>query len=113
VSSSENIEEEWENLKEFVTKAAKEGICQKKQYRRRKGLKIWTEETEQAVQRKQKHYRKYLSNHSEVKKEGAYNKVRNETNNLVKRAYQDSWERFIANIEHDIHGTQNVALNMC
>jgi len=30
VSSSENMEEEWENLKEFLTKAAKEGICQKK-----------------------------------------------------------------------------------
>jgi hypothetical protein len=77
-SISENIEEEWENLKEILTKAAKEGICQKKKYRRRKGLKIWTEETEQAVKKNQEHYRKYLSNPLEVTKE-EYNKVRNET----------------------------------
>jgi hypothetical protein len=97
-SISENIEEEWENLKEILTKAAREEIGQKKKYRRRKGLKIRTEEIEQAVKKKPEHYGKYLSNPLEVTKE-EYNKVRNETKNLIRRA-------------HGKHGRQNIAFKV-
>jgi hypothetical protein len=38
------LDEEWQNIKECIEKAAQETIGKKKKFRSREGLRIWNEE---------------------------------------------------------------------
>ena len=60
VPISEYIGKEWENIKNIVNQAAKEVLGTRKKFRRRKGLKIWSDEIEEMIYEKQKKYRTYL-----------------------------------------------------
>ena len=108
IPSGNSIEEEWRNMKRIIVQAANEAIGVKKRFRKRKGLKIWTEEIEEAVAEKQKVYLKYLNSPSPTNAE-TYKEVRNRAKTIVRQAHRQSWERFISNIEHDVHGRQVMA----
>lgn len=107
-TTSDNIEEEWQNIKKIITKAASESLGHRKKYRKRKGLKIWTEEIESCIKDKQKKYETYLNSPTEDNRE-EYKKARNVAKTIIKKAHTESWERFIGCIEHDLHGRQSLA----
>ena len=71
-------------------------------------MRIWSEEIEDAIKSKQKEYKKYINDPTEENKD-RYKRKRNIAKQLVREAHKDSWERFIANIENDIHGRQLIA----
>ena len=58
--TSDDTQEEWENLQKTVQQAANKGVGKKKQFRRRKGLRIWTKEIEESVKYKRESYLSYL-----------------------------------------------------
>ena len=59
--TSNDIEEEWCNIKQMVSQAAKEAIGARKLFRRRRGLKISKEEVEANIAQKQNPRIKYLN----------------------------------------------------
>jgi hypothetical protein len=56
------IDKEWENIKISSKKSANKAIGTKKNYRRKKGLRIWNEEIKNAIANKQTAYQIYLQN---------------------------------------------------
>jgi hypothetical protein len=106
---SMNIDEEWKNLVQIMEKAANEALGKKKEeYQKKQGLKIWNEETEAAINQKQKVYLNYLQKQTEQAKNN-YKTHRNTAKHKVRMAHQESWEKFISTIEHDVHDRQQIA----
>lgn len=106
--TKDNINEEWNNIKKCIEKSANEAIGTKRRYRKRKGLRIWNEELAEVINKKKISYKKYLQNPT-LANEEEYKAIRNTAKDLTRKAHQQSWERFVSNIEHDIHGRQTMA----
>jgi len=102
------IDKEWDNIQIAIKKAANEAIGTKKKYRRKKGLRIWNEESKDAIENKRTAYQKYLQNPSEENFE-TYKIKRNTAKTIVSKTHKDSWDRFISRIEYDIFGEQSMA----
>lgn len=111
VETKDNIEEEWSRLKSAILKIANEVLGKSKTSNRKRGLKIWNTEIANSIKEKQDAYKSYLQTRTDEAWE-IYKQKRNKTKNLIKRSHSESWERFIASIEHDIHGRQNVAFKL-
>lgn len=109
--TKDDINQEWNNIKNCIHQAATEAVGKKKKFRRRAGLRIWNDEIEQAIKEKQQAYLRTLQNNSEEIRE-IYVEKRNRARAIVRRAHQESWDRLISNIEHDIHGRQEVAYKL-
>ena len=58
----EDIDVEWEKIKECVKHGATEAIDTKKQVRSQKGLRIWNEEIVHVINEKQKAFIEYRQN---------------------------------------------------
>jgi hypothetical protein len=97
-----------DHIKNVIEKAAYEVLGKKNEHIRKRGLKIWSEEIDKAIKEKQTAYKIYLQNPTEITKE-IYRTKRNLAKNVTMKAHQESWERFISNIENDIHGRQTIA----
>lgn len=108
INTENDINREWENIRACIEKSAHEVIGRRKKFRKRKGLKIWTEELEQAIKDKKIAYHKYLQTPS-VQNEETYKSKRNTAKAIARRAHQQYWDIFVSNIEHDLHGRQEVA----
>lgn len=98
-----NLEDDWQNIKNCIEKAAREAIGKKNKIRSKKGLKIWNTEIENAIKEKQKAYKQWLQQNNEESKH-IYKEKRNQAKTIVRNAHQRSWEKFISEIEDDIHG---------
>jgi hypothetical protein len=68
-------------------------------------LRIWNEEIETAIQEKKKAYLTYLQKRTPSAAE-KYKEQRNIAKKVVRQTNQQSWEKFISEIEHNIHGRQ-------
>lgn len=106
--NGQNIEEEWQIIKNCIEKAAQEAIGRKNKFRSKKGLRIWNPEIENAIKEKQKAYKQWLQQKNEESKQ-IYKEKRNQAKTIVRNAHQNSWEKFISEIEDDIHGRQDFA----
>lgn len=103
-----DINKEWNNIQGIIKIAANEALGSKTKNRRRKGLRIWTPEIAAAIEEKKEAYKKMLQLNTEETKE-IYKQKRNYSKILVTKAHQESWDRFVSNIENDIHGRQEIA----
>lgn len=99
------LEAEWQNIKNCIEKAANEVLGKKKKLRSRKGLRIWNRNIEEAIKEKQEAYLQWLQQKTDLAKE-KYKEKRNKAKTIVREAHQQSWNKFISEIENDIHGNQ-------
>jgi hypothetical protein len=95
------------NIKMATKKAANIAIGTNTKCRRKKGLRIWNEETKHAIENKWIAYQKYLQNPSEENFE-TYRIKRKIAKTIVSKTHKKSWDRFICRIEADIFGDQSV-----
>ena len=58
--TSENFQEEWENIKGCINKAATEALGTKYKRWKKKGLMIWNETLENVIKEKKQAYQRYL-----------------------------------------------------
>lgn len=105
---SRNINEEWEELKGTILQAASESLGTRNKNYNKKRLKVWNDDIAKLVKDKKDAYLKYLNlktdeNLIEYKKLSAI--VRRE----VRKIKRTSWEKYISDIEHDVHGRQDKA----
>ena len=106
--TDENIEEEWKKLEGAVSKVGNEVLGRKKIRKSRRGLRIWNQEIEDAINEKQRAYLNKINHPSEINDE-IYRQKRNYCKQITRTAHEESWDRFISTIEADIHGRQNIA----
>jgi cell division septum initiation protein DivIVA len=92
-------------LKNAFKKAAQETTGKKRKFRSRKGLRIWNEEIEKAIEEKQKAYEQWLQQNTEESKD-IYKEKRNHAKTIIREAHQQSCDKFISNIEDYLHGRQ-------
>lgn len=109
--TSNDLETEWNNIRECIRKAAYESVGMTNKIRRRKGLRMWNKEIEEPVKEKQKAYINLLQKNTEEAKEN-YKEKRNYAKQITRRAQQEDWDQFITNAEHDVYGRQIVACKM-
>ncbi|KAJ4431069.1 hypothetical protein ANN_19662 [Periplaneta americana] len=105
---SMDVNQEWEDLKSVIEKAAYESLGKRYKRRSKRGIKIWSEETKHIIEEKRKAYLKFLQTKSEADRaEYKYRcaMVKRETRKLSRQ----SWDNYISNIEYDIHGAQTMA----
>jgi hypothetical protein len=91
-----------------IYKAAEESLGKKFKRKNPKRLRIWNEEIETTIQEKKKAYLTYLQERT-PSAEKKYKEKRNIAKKIVRQTHQQSWEKFISEIEHDIHGRQQLA----
>ncbi len=103
-----DVENEWKDLRTLIEKVAEEVLGKKKKNVKKKGLYIWNEDLNEAIAEKKKLYLKWLANKDPQSLE-LYKIQCKKTKSLVKNAYKDIWDKYISNIEHDIHGRQLMA----
>ena len=70
-------------------------------------LKIWNEEVEEAIQEKQLTYHKYLQTRTSEDL-NIYKQKCNALKYIIREAHDTLWNRFISNLEYDVHGRQTV-----
>ncbi|KAJ4436804.1 hypothetical protein ANN_16936 [Periplaneta americana] len=107
-SINNNINQEWTEIKEIIIRAATEALGTRKKNYKRRGLKIWNEDMANLTKMKKDAYRKYLNqktndNLIDYKHKCAI--VRRE----VRKIKRNSWDKYINDIEYDIHGRQDKA----
>jgi len=107
-STKQDINEEWDSLRTCIEKAAYETLAKKKKIRSKKGLRQWNQQVKEAIDKKKQTYQKYLQTKSEESKE-IYKEARNEAKRISRKAHQESWEKFISQVENDLHGRQTFA----
>jgi hypothetical protein len=100
------IEQEWKNIKTCIYKAAEESLGKKIKRKNPKRLRIWNEEIETATREEKRLFNIYTKKKRTPSAEGKYKEKRNIAKKVVRQAHQQSWEKFISEIEHDIHGRQ-------
>nr|CAI5866397.1 unnamed protein product [Callosobruchus analis] len=106
--TKQDINEEYHSITQAVKITASEVLGKKREFRKKKGLRIWSDEIEEAVKEEQRTYMHYLNNSAEANHE-IYKQSRNVVKEITRRLNEESWDRFISNIENDIHGRQNLA----
>lgn len=72
---------------------------------------MWNEEIAKAVEEKKKAYHRYLQLNTEEAKQ-AYKAKRNMAKSLVRKLNDASWNKFIGDVEHDLHGRQLFAYKL-
>jgi hypothetical protein len=96
------------NIKETIEKTAREVLGKREKIMKKKGLKIWNDEIAAAIKGKKEAYNILLQTKTE-EENSIYKLKRNTAKTIVNKTHQESWERFIAMIETDIHGRQTLA----
>lgn len=103
-----NVDEEWKNIKNILEKAAAEALGKQKKKYNNKKIIPWSEEQQKAVEDKNKAYHKWLQNRTERNKL-EYNRMTQTVKDLNRQAQQNRWDTFISKIENDVHGRQQMA----
>lgn len=104
-SISRNINQEWYEIKQIIIQAANESLGTRKKNYKQRGLKIWNDELAKLISEKKKEYLNYLNKKTtesliEYKRKCAI--VRRE----VRKIKRTTWEKYVSDIEHDVHGKQ-------
>ncbi|KAJ4447387.1 hypothetical protein ANN_09393 [Periplaneta americana] len=102
----EEIEEEWQCIRGLLHKTAKEVLGTKKVGGRQKGLKKWDPEIQKLVSDKKEAYLKYLNNKNDQNKI-EYNRARALVKRYTRKLNREHWENYIAEMEHNLHGSQD------
>jgi hypothetical protein len=71
-------------------------------------LRIWNEEIKNVIENKRRAYQKYLQHPTKENLE-TYKIKRNIAKTIVSKTHNESWDRFMCNIETDIFGEQSMA----
>lgn len=106
---SNNINLEWNNIKEIITKAAGEALGRRKKRNNNRGLKFWNEELKEIIENKKQAYLKMISSANEVELKIDYKRKSAIAKRKVRQIKRNSWDRYISEIEHDAHGRQDKA----
>ncbi|XP_054708323.1 uncharacterized protein LOC129218133 [Uloborus diversus] len=106
--SNDNVNEEWDNIKNLIQKAAYEALGKSRKKYRKNGLIIWNDDIEKAVKEKQMAFRNMLQNNTLETRE-IYKEKRNLAKRIIRNAHQESWDKFISVVENDVHGRQTLA----
>ncbi|XP_039280839.1 uncharacterized protein LOC111056792 [Nilaparvata lugens] len=109
--TASSVEEEWNIVRDTLKDVAYETLGTQKLKKRKKGLKIWNEEISEAIRNKKKAYKQLLQSPTDQAKQN-YRIKRNIAKTIVRKAHEDSWDRFISGIEDDLHGRQEVAYKL-
>lgn len=100
---SDDIEKEWNNLKFIIAKAADEAIDHTRGNICHHRIKIWNDNSRKAVEMNNQAYNKYL-----VNKINENSREQSRLSNIVRartrKALQDNWDSYIADIKNYIHG---------
>lgn len=93
-----DVEEEWNNIATAIKDGASEAVGKKIKRHKKKGLKIWNREIEEAIKEKQRLYKFWLQNQSDDNRL-LYNRAKNYARTVIRQAQQISWENFITTVE--------------
>lgn len=108
---SNNINLEWESLKTIIIKAASEAIGKRNRRYKNRGLRIWNDEIAEHIRKKKEAYLKFL--HTASSEDRADYKMKSA---IVKRETRklnrEHWNRYVANLEYDVHGKQDKAFKI-
>ena len=74
-------------------------------------MKIWDIEIKEAIEKKKEAYLKWLQSSTEENRE-IYVTKRNAVTYLIRNKKKENWDKFITNIENDLHGRQTVAYKL-
>lgn len=103
-----DIEVEWSKIKRIIENTALEVLGLRNIRKKKKGLYIWNEELGREIEEKRHLYLKWMSRQRPEDKE-QYQAQARVVKNLVRQAHRESWDKYVSNIEHDIHGRQTSA----
>ena len=98
-----SIEKEWKNLQNILKSAANESLRKIKGRNRRKYLKIWDDQIKLLIGTKKKSYKKWLNS---KKLEDKHKRNTALAKREVRRRQRLSWDKFVANLEHETYRTQ-------
>ena len=103
-----DIEEEWIDMKDKITKIAKEVLETKKISGGRKEKTIWwTDEVRDVVKKKSKSFRRWMRRRTPENRQ-EYEIARNEAERVKARAKRDSWKKLGKDLEEDQLGTRKL-----
>lgn len=103
-----DIEEEWIDMKDKITKIAKDILETKKISGGKKKKTVWwTNEVRDAVKKKTQAFRRWMRRRSlETRQE--YEILRNEAERVKARAKRESWKKLGKELEEDMQGTRKL-----
>ena len=109
---TEDIEKEWENMKEKNIQIAKEVIETKRVSGGKKKKTLWwTEEVREAVKKKSVAFRKWMKRRNPESR-AEYEAARNEAERVKTRAKREAWERLGNELEDDMQGTKKLVYSI-
>ena len=111
IPTEEDVNKEWEKIIYTIKKAANEVIGKKRKIRNRKGLRIWNSEIKEAIEEKRRAFKIYLQKKTETTFE-TYKEKRKIAKQLTRKAHEESWNRFISEVEHDMYGRQIIGYKL-
>ena len=102
-----NINNEWEEIKNIIYQTALEVLGTRKKKLNNKSL-CWNEEIKQLIKEKKEAYLNFLSNRTDVNRtEYKYRCAL--VRKAVRKHKRNSWEKYVADLEHDVWGRQEKA----
>lgn len=103
-----NVNTEWEDLKQIIIQAATEALGKRNKKLTKRGLSIWNEKIASLIKDKKEAYLKYLNSNSESDLT-EYRKRSALAKRETRKLHRQSWDRYISNLEYDVHGAQTSA----
>lgn len=99
LTSNNNIEEEWENVKTYTFKS----LRKKRKFKTKWGLRIWNNKMSKAIEKKKKTY-----NNIYLEKQKSYKNKKKAVKTLIKVI--TIYKKFISYIKDNIHRKSNNSL---
>lgn len=104
-----NINQEWNNIKEAIIKAATEVLGTRKKSFNKRRLKYWDDEIKELIDNKKQAYLKLMNQPDNQDLRIDYKRKSAVVKKKVRQIKRDSWEQYISEIEHDVNGRQDKA----
>lgn len=100
--TSNEIEEEWNNIKDIAKQAAQESLGTRRAKIPEKKLRNWDEEIQKLVKEKQAAFRRWMST-KKVEDKVEYNKRAALAKRKSRKLQRKSWDHFVANLEQEVY----------
>ena len=101
-NTSEDIEEEWRNIKDIVKQAAHESLGTRRAKIPDKKLRNWNEEIQTLVREKQAAFRRWM-NTKKMEDKVEYNRKAALAKRKSRELQRNSWDDFVANLEQEVY----------
>lgn len=102
---SDDVDEEWDNIKHILRTAAEEALGWRNRVRNPKKIPIWNTEIAEAIKRKQSAWKKWVKS-QKIEDKRQYAREIRTVKSMVRKIRRQSWENFVANLEYDTYKTR-------